>query len=140
MTVTYSVCVSGARIDYSRVTSVSYTYSVFYIKPAVFGAGLRLRWPSCWAMLAQLYGYASAIAVTVSVRFCGGRFDSFLGFEYVVLITLASRVFEYFLRFLLQGSLRYLRILASLGVTWCDPPTFLPTLTFSSHAVPLLGF
>ena len=103
MTVTYSVCVSGAGIDYSRVTSVSYTYSAFYIKPAVFGAGLGLRWPSCWAMLAQMYGYASAIAVTVSVRFCGGRFDSFLGFEYVVMITLASRVFEYFLRFLLQA-------------------------------------
>ena len=35
MTVTYSVCVSGAGIDYSSVTSVSYTYSAFYIKPAV---------------------------------------------------------------------------------------------------------
>ena len=97
------MCVSGAGIDYSSVTSVSYTYSAFYIKPAVFRAGLWLRWPSCWAMLAQMYGYASAIAVTVSVRFCGGRFDSFLGFEYVVMITLASRVFEYFLRFLLQA-------------------------------------
>ena len=103
MTVTYSVCASCAGIDYSRVTSVSYTYSAFYIKPAVFGAGLGLRWPSCWAMLAQMYGYASAIAVTVSVRFCGGRFDSFLGFKYVVMFTLASRVFEYFLRFLLQA-------------------------------------
>ena len=38
MTVTYSVCVSGAGIDYSRVTSVSYTYSDFYIKSAVFVA------------------------------------------------------------------------------------------------------
>ena len=40
----------------------------------------------------------------------------------------------------LTTSLRYLRILASLGVAWCDTPTFLPTLTFSSRAVPLLGF
>ena len=40
----------------------------------------------------------------------------------------------------LTTSLRYLRILASLGVTWCDTPPFLPTITFSSRAVPLLGF
>ena len=40
----------------------------------------------------------------------------------------------------LTTSLRYLRILASLGVTRCDLPTFLPTLTFSSRAVPFLGF
>ena len=45
----------------------------------------------------------SGLAVTDSARFCGGGFDSFLGFEYVVLITLASHVFEYFLRFLLQA-------------------------------------
>ena len=38
MTVTYSVCVSGAGIDYSRVKSVSYPYSDYYMKPAVFGA------------------------------------------------------------------------------------------------------
>ena len=36
----------------------------------------------------------------------------------------------------LTTSLRCLRILASLGVTWCDPPTFLPTLTCG----PFLGF
>ena len=45
----------------------------------------------------------SGLAVTDSARFCGGGFDSFLGFEYVVLITLASHLFEYFLRFLLQA-------------------------------------
>ena len=38
VTVTYSVCVSGSGIDYSRVTSVSFSYSVFYIMPAVFVA------------------------------------------------------------------------------------------------------
>ena len=54
------------------------------------------------------------------------------------MITLASHVFEYFLRFLLQACficafwLRW----GSHGVT---TPTFLPTLTFSSRAVPLLG-
>ena len=35
--------------------------------------------------------------------FAVGDSNSFLGFEYVVLITLASHVFEYFLRFLLQA-------------------------------------
>ena len=63
------------------------------------------------ATLAQLLGSASrdvrlcvrGIVVTVSVRFCGGGIDSFLGFEYGVVITLASHVFEYFLRFLLRA-------------------------------------
>ena len=45
----------------------------------------------------------SGLAVTDSARFCSGGFNSFLGFEYLVLITLASHVFEYFLRFLLQA-------------------------------------
>ena len=40
----------------------------------------------------------------------------------------------------LTTSLRYLRILASLGSHGVTPPPFLPTLTFSSRAVPLLGF
>ena len=47
MTVTYSVCVSGTGIDYSRVTSVSYTYSDYYIEPAVFSAvGLGYAGPA----------------------------------------------------------------------------------------------
>ena len=108
---------------------------------------LGLRWPSCWATLAQLLGYASpdvrlrvsGIAVTDSVRFCGGGIDSFLGFEYEVVITLASHVFEYFLRFLLQAC-----IICAFWLRWgshgVTPPPFLPTLTFSSRAVPLLGF
>ena len=92
------MCVSGDGIDSSRVTSVSYAYSAFYIT-------LRFLTQLVRATLAQLLGYAcpdvklrvSDLAVTDSVRFCGG------GFEYVVLITLASHVFEYFLRFLLQA-------------------------------------
>ena len=104
MTVTYSVCVSGAGIDYSRVTSVSYAYSAFYITLRFLNQLIR-------ATLAQLLGYAcpdvklrvSGLAVTDSARFCDGGFDSFLGFEYAVLITLASHVFEYFLHFLLQA-------------------------------------
>ena len=97
MPVTYSVCVSGSGIDYSRVTSVSYTYSDYYIKPAIFDAvgyaipDVRLR--------------VSGIAVTDLVHFCGGGTDSFLGFEYVVVSTLASPVFEYFLRLLLHYAL-----------------------------------
>ena len=66
-------------------------------EPAVFAQCV-------WATLAQLLGSASpdvrlrvrGVAVTDSVRFCGGGFNSFLGFEYGVVITLASHVFEYF--------------------------------------------
>ena len=73
------MCVSGAGIDYSRVTSVSYTYSAFYIKPAVLEQLVR-------ATLAQLLGYAcpdvklrvSGLAVTDSVHFCGGDSIPFL--------------------------------------------------------------
>ena len=125
MTVTYSVCVSGAGIDYSRVTSVSYAYSAFYIS-------LRFLLQLVRATLAQLLGYAcpvvklrvSGLAVTDSVCFCGGGIDSFLGFEYVVLITLASRVFEYFLRFLLQAC-----VICAFWLRWgshgVTPPYFL---------------
>ena len=84
---------------------------MFRILIPFFPSSLQFLVQLVRATLAQLLGYAchdvrlrvSDLAVTVSVRFCGGRFDSFLGFEYVVLITLASHVFEYFLRFLLQA-------------------------------------
>ena len=143
MTVTYSVCVSGSGIDYSCVTSVLYTYSDYYITPAVLEQYVR-------ATLAQLLGYTSpdvrlrvsSIAVTDSVRLCGRGIDSFLGFEYVVVITLASHVFEYFLRFLLQAC-----VICAFWLRWgshgVTPPPFLPTLTFSSRAIPFwvfLGF
>ena len=99
------------------------------------------------ATLAQLLGYTSpdvrlrvsGIAVTDSVRLCGGGIDSFLGFEYEVVITLASHVFEYFLRFLLQAC-----VICAFWLRWgshgVTPPHFLPTLTFSSRAVPFWGF
>ena len=54
------------------------------------GSALGLGLPRCQLRV-------SDIAVTDSARFCGGGFDSFLGFDYVVLITLALHVFEYFL-------------------------------------------
>ena len=83
---------------------------MFRILILLFTSSLQFLEQLVRATLAQLLGYAcpdvrlrvSDLAVTVSVRFCGGRFDSFLGFEYVVMITLASHVFEY-LRFLLQA-------------------------------------
>ena len=34
VTVTYSVCIGGAGIDYSSVTSILFTYSAFH-RPAV---------------------------------------------------------------------------------------------------------
>ena len=98
------------------------------------------------ATLAQLLGYAchvvrlrvSDLAVTVSVRFYGGRFDSFLRFEYVVLITLASHVFEYFLRFLLQAC-----VICAFWLRWGShgvTPYFLATPHVFLTCGPFLGF
>ena len=94
---------------------------MFRILIPLFTSSLQFLEQLVRATLAQLLGYAcpdvqlrvSGLAVTDSVRFCGGRFDSFLGFEYVVMITLVTRV-QVLLTFL-TTSLRYLRILASLG-------------------------
>ena len=102
VTVTYSVCIGGAGIDYCSVTGILYTYSVF-ITLRFYASGLGLRWPSSWARLAQVSAHVSDIAVTDSARFCGGGFDSFLGFDCVVLITLALHVFEYFFHFILRA-------------------------------------
>ena len=98
-------------------------------------------------MLAQLLGSASpdvklrvrGIAVTDSVRFCGGGIDSFLGFEYGVVITPASHVFEYFFLFFLRAC-GFCAFLASLGSQGVVTPPFWPALTFFSRAAPLLGF
>ena len=80
------------------------------------------------------------MTVTYSVRVSGGGIDSFLGFEYGEVITLASRVFRFLLP-LLRTSLRFLCIYGFVGVAWCyDPTLFLPNLTIYSRAVPLLGF
>ena len=80
----------------------------------------------------------SDIAVTDSARFCGGGFDSFLGFEYVVLITLALPVFEYFLHFILRACI-ICTFLASLRVTY-----YVPLLLAYSHIFltcgPFIGF
>ena len=78
------------------------------------------------------------IAVTVSVRFCGGGFDSFLGFEYGVVITLASHVFEYFFRFFLRACVICAFFLALLGSHGVTPPPFWPTSRFPH--VRFLGF
>ena len=64
---------------------------MFRILIPLFTSSLQFLVQLVRATLAQLLGYAcpdvrlrvSDLAVTVSVRFCGGRFDSFLGFEYV---------------------------------------------------------
>ena len=79
------------------------------------------------------------IAVTVSVRFCGGGFDSFLGFEYGVVITLASRVFEYFFRFFLRACV-ICAFFGFVGVTWCDTPTFLAYPHVFLTCGPFIGF
>ena len=98
------------------------------------------------ATLAQLLGSASqdvrlcvrGIVVTVSVRFCGGGIDSFLGFEYGIDYSRVARV-RVLLTFL-TTSLRYLRILPSLGVTWCDTPSFLAYPHVFLTCGPFIGF
>ena len=99
------------------------------------------------ATLAQLLGSASpdvrlrvrGIAVNVLVLFCGGGFDSFLGFEYGVVITLASHVFEYFFRFFLRACV-ICAFFGFVGVTWCDTPTFLAYPHVFLKCSPFIGF
>ena len=82
--------------------SITLTSRVFRILIPLFTSSLQFLVQLVRATLTQLLGYAcpdvrlrvSDLAVTILVRFCGGRFDSFLGFEYVVMVTLASHVFE----------------------------------------------
>ena len=64
------------------------------------------------------------MAVTYSVRISGGGIDSFLGFEYGDVITLASREFRVLLP-ILPTSLQFLRIFGFVGVAWCYNPTFI---------------
>ena len=78
------------------------------------------------------------MAVTYSVRISGGEIDSFLGFEYGDVITLASR--EFGVLFPILPSLRFLRIFGFVGVAWRCAPPLLPDLTIYSRAVSLLGF
>ena len=97
MTVTYSVCIGGAGIDYSSVTSILYTYSAFSSSCGFTPVGWVYAGPALGLGLPRCQLRVSDIAVADSARFCGG------GFEYVVLITLALPVFEYFLHFLLRA-------------------------------------
>ena len=61
------------------------------------------------------------MAITCSVRMRGGGIDSFLGFEYCVVITLASREFRVLP--ILPMSLQCLRIFGFVRVAWCCDPT-----------------
>ena len=67
----------------------------------MLGSALGLRYASP-AVRLRVRG----VAVTYSVRFCVGGIDSFLGFEYGVVITLATRVFRVLLP-ILPASLRF---------------------------------
>ena len=64
------------------------------------------------------------MAVAYSVRISGGGIDSFLGFEYGDVITLASQMFQVLLP-ILPTSLRFLRIFGFVGVAWCCDFTFI---------------
>ena len=134
MTVTYSVCIGGAGIDYSSVTSILYTYYAF-ITLRFYTSGLGLRWPSSWARLAQ-------VSATRQRYHCH-RFGTLLQWGIRFLSGIRLRCFDYSrvprVRVLLTfypTSLRSLRILASLRVTHCDslllayPHVFLTCSTF----------
>ena len=120
VTVTYSVCIGGAGIDYSSVTSILYTYSVFLITLRFYTCGLGLRWPSSWARLAQVSATRR--------RFRCYRLGTLLRWGIRFLSGIRIRCFDYSrvtrVRVLLTfcpTSLRSLRILASLRVTYCGP-------------------
>ena len=134
VTVTYSVCIGGAGIDYSSVTSILYTYYAF-ITLRFYTSGLGLRWPSSWARLAQ-------VSATCQ-RYRCHRFGTLLRWGIRFLSGIRLRCFDYSrvprVRVLLPfypTSLRSLRILASLRVTHCDslllayPHVFLTCGTF----------
>ena len=64
------------------------------------------------------------MAIAYLVRVSGGGTDSFHGFEYFGLITLASREFRVLLT-VLPANLRCLRIFGFVNVAWCCDPTFI---------------
>ena len=70
---------------------------MLFITLRFYTSGLGLRWPSSWARLAQVSATRQ--------RYRCHRFGTLLrgGFDYVVLITLALHVFEYFLHFILRA-------------------------------------
>ena len=63
------------------------------------------------------------MAIAYSVRVSGGGTDSFHGFEYFGLITLASLEFRVLIA-VFPASLRCLRIFGFVSVAWCCDPTF----------------
>ena len=64
------------------------------------------------------------MAIDYSVLVSGGGTDSFHGFEYFGLITLASREFRVLFA-VLPASLRCLRIFGFVSVAWSCDPTFI---------------
>ena len=116
VTVTYSVCIGGAGIDYSSVTSILYTYSAFSSSCGFTTSWLGLHWPSSCARLAQ-------VSATRQRYHCH-RFGTLLRWGIRFLSGIRIRCFDYSrvtrVRVLLTfspTSLRSLRILASLRVT-----------------------
>ena len=68
----------------------------------------------------------------------GGGVDSFLGFDYGKVITLASSVFRVLP--ILPMRLRFLRIFGFVGVTGCGDPTFLAYPHVFLTCGPFIGF
>ena len=150
MAVTYSVCVSGEGIDsflgFEYCDVITLASRVFRILLQILPSSLRflrsefgLRWPSCWALLAQMLDYASALSRSpILCAFAVGEsipfLDSSTEFDY----SRVTRV-RVLLTFL-PTSLRYLRIFGFVGVTWCDTPTFLAYPLVFLTCGPFIGF
>ena len=112
MTVTYSVCIGGAGIDYSSVASILYTYSAFSSSCGFTPVG--------WGYA----GPALGLGLPRCQRYRCHRFGTLLRWGIRFLSGVRIRCFNYSrvtrVRVLLTfspTSLRSLRILASLGVT-----------------------
>ena len=93
--------------------------------PAVPSVSCKLVRQCVRATLVQLLGYVSAVWRSPDrCAFVVVESSSFLGFEYCVVITLASREFRVLLT-ILPTSLRCLCIFGFVGVAWCCDPTFI---------------
>ena len=122
VTVTYSVCIGGAGIDYSSVTSILYTYSAFSSSCGFTPVGWGYAGPALGPGVCDIAVTVFGTLLRWGIRFLSGVrircFDYSRVTRVRVLLTFSPT------------SLRSLRILASLRVTYCDPYC-LPTLTFT---------
>ena len=127
VTVTYSVCIGGAGIDYSSVTSILYTYYAFH-HPAVLHQWVRARLAQVSATRQRYRCHRFGTLLRWGIRFLSGIRLSCFDYSRVTRVRVLLTFYP--------TSLSSLRILASLSVTHCDslllayPHVFLTCGTF----------